>query len=331
MAIDSRLRQREHGDDHDAKLIAILALPNFTLLSLGSILDTLRLANRVAGRAIYRWQLVGLETEIASSSSVTLLADATVAEKQSRHADIVIVCGGVGGHLYKDRKLLAWLRAHDHHGAILGAVSTGVWPLARAGLLDGRRCTVHWDDRPSFAASFPLVSVQNDIFVQDGRRLTCSGGVAIVDMILHLIVMQHKRSFADEVADLLIHPRIRTADEKQRKSERDEAVALGVVRRVVRLMEAHIETVLPIVDIAEQTGRSPRQLERLFAQAFETTPKRYYDLIRLRRAHKLLTETDMSVTEIAMCCGYATQPQFSAQFRKTFAKSPRQCRKAALA
>lgn len=331
VATESISRHGPQGEEHDARLVAIVALPSFTLLALGSILDALRLANRVSGRAIYRWQLVGLDSAITASSHVNLIADATVAEMQGRHADIVIVCGGIDGHLHKDRRLHAWLRMLDHHGAIIGAVSTGIWPLARAGLLDGRRCAVHWDDRVSFSASFPLVAVQHDIFVQDGRRLTCSGGVAIVDMVLHLIAMQHSQGFADDVADLLIHARIRTADEKQRKSERVETAALGVVRRVIRLMEAHVETVLPIVDIAEQTGRSPRQLERLFAQAFETTPKRYYDLIRLRRAQKLLTETELSVTEIAIRCGYASQPQFSVQFRKAFAKSPRQCRQTARA
>jgi len=309
------------------KSIAIVALPHFTLLALGCIIDALRLANRVAGAPVYRWQVVGLDRKITASSMVSIDADLSLADAAGVEADIVLLCGGVDGHLqHNERRLRAWLRDLDCRGAIIAAVSTGVWPMARAGLLDGRRCAVHWDEIPAFSANFPLVDVQRDIFVQDGRRLTCSGGVAIVDMILHIIALQHGVAFADDVADLLIYARIRTANEKQRKSERVEGSVQGAVRRAIRLMETNVETVLAIDDIARRIGSSSRQLERLFARRFRTSPKRYYDLIRLRQACKLLSDTDIPVTEVAIRCGYGSQPQFSRQFRKIFEKSPLQYR-----
>lgn len=306
----------------NARTVAIIALPRFTLLALGCIIDVLRLANRVAGQAVYRWQVIGLTRTVTSSSNVGVVADASIAEVRGTHADIVIVCGGLDGHLHNERKLRSWLRDLDQRGAIIGASSTGIWSLAKAGLLDGRRCAVHWDDMPSFSASFPLVDVQREIFVHDGRRLTCSGGVAIIDMVLHLIAVQHNAAFAGHVADLLIHARARAPDEKQRRSERTEAPAFGVVSRAIALMESNIETVLSIDDLADRLGRSPRQLERLFSKAHQMSPKKYYDLIRLKRARKLLAETDMSVTEVAIRCGYVSQTQFSSQFKKVFEKSP---------
>lgn len=280
------------AEDTSHASVAVVLLPDFTLLTLGCISDTLRLANRVAGRAIYSWNVVGLERTVVASSKISVAADTSIAEAQSTSPDIVIVCGSIDGHLRNERKLRSWLRDLDHRGAIIGAVSTGVWPLARAGLLDGRRCAVHWDDVSSFSATFSLVDVKPEIFVHDGRRLTCSGGVAVIDMILYVIAMRHGVSFADNVADLLVHPKIRRADEKQRRSESKEALAQGAVKRAVQLMERHVEAVLPIDEIAKMIGRSPRQLERLFANAFSLSPKRYYDGIRLRQAKKLLVETE---------------------------------------
>ncbi len=317
-------------DAPPTKLIAIVALPHFTLLALGCIIDAFRLANRVAGAPIYRWLVIGFDKKVVASSMLSVDADLALAHDHDVEADIVVLCGGVDGYLQQnERQLRTWLRDTDRRGAIIAAVSTGVWPMARAGLLDGRRCAVHWDEIPTFSANFPLADVQRDIFVQDGRRLTCSGGVAILDMILHIITMHHSVTFADDVADLLIHARVRTANEKQRKSERVEVSVLGSVRRAIRLMETNIEIVLTIDDIAKRIGRSPRQLERLFAKTFRTPPKRYYDLVRLRQACRFLTDTDIPVTEVAIRCGYVSQPQFSQQFKKTFKKSPLQYRQKA--
>lgn len=311
------------------QLVAIVALPNFTLMALGCITDTLRLANRVAGHPLYRWLVVGLDRTIKASSEVSILADSTIAEMKERAVDIVIVCGGLQGHLHRNRRLCAWLRMLDRRGAIIGATSTGIWPVAHAGLLDGRRCAVHWDELATFTENYPLVEAQPDIFVADGRRLTCSGGVAIVDMVLNLIAMQHSKIFAQNVADLLVHARIRPADEKQRKYDQVNLAALGPVQRAIALMEDSIETVLPIRELAARVGCSSRQLERLFRSALETTPKQHYNLIRLRHARKFLTETNIPISEIAIRCGYLSQPQFSAQFKKIFGQSPRHCRQTA--
>ncbi len=302
--------------------VAIVVLPRFTLLVLGCIVDALRLANRAAGRNLYGWTVIGLERTVVTSSNVKLSAELSVAEICVMAPDIAIVCVGVEGHHYIDKRMLACLLDLDRRGAITGAVSTGVWSLAQAGLLNGRRCAVHWDDIPSFSARFPLVDVQREIFALDGRRMTCSGGAAVIDMMLNLIAMQHLRALADDVADLLIHPKVRTGTDKQRRSERGETDTVGVVRRAIALMEDHVELLLPIDDLAARVGHSPRQLERLFARAVNMPPKRYYDLIRLKRARKLVTETELPITEVAIRCGYQSSTQFSVQFKKAFEISP---------
>ena len=306
--------------------VAIVALPRCTLMVVGCIVDALRLANRAAGRDLYRWSLVGLEPTIVSSAGVELKADRIIDAAGAGTPEVVIICGGLEAHRYVDRRVQAWLRAVDSHGAITGAVSTGVWMLAHAGLLDGKRCAVHWDEKPSFTARFPRTEARDEIFTHDGRRMTCSGGVAVVDMMLHLIATQNGPALADAVADLMIHASVRTAVERQRPRERTDSPVSGVVRRAVALMEDHVEPVLAVEAIAARLGQSPRQLERLFGQAFGVPPKRYYDLIRLRRARKLVTETELAVTEIAIRCGYHSATQFSAAFKRAFGRSPRQLR-----
>jgi AraC family transcriptional regulator, glycine betaine-responsive activator len=310
--------------------VAIVLLPRFTLLVPGCIMDALRLANRVAARELYRWSVIGLEQSVVSSSHVTLNADRTIDELADLTPDVVIICGGLEGHRYVNLRVLSWLRDLDIRGAITGAVSTGVWSLAEARLLDGRRCAVHWDEIPSFSVRFPLVDVQRDIFAQDGRRLTCSGGTAVIDMMLHLLKLQHGKALADDVAELLIHGRIRTGTDKQRRGEDAEASAPRPLRRATALMQDHVERTLSIDALAARLGLSTRRLERLFGRTFGMPPKRYYDLIRLHYARKLLVETDLPVTEVALRCGYLSPTQFSARFRKRFGLSPHRQRQEGL-
>ncbi len=307
--------------------VAIVMLPCFTVMVLGCVVDALRLANRAAGRTVYRWTLVGLERTVVASSDIHISADRTVAEVADLAPDVVVVCGGLDGHRHVDRRVSKWLRDLDRRGAITSAVSTGVWSLAHAGLLDGRRCAVHWDDIPTFQDRFPLVDVQREIFAQDGRRMTCSGGVAVVDMMLHLIALQHGRTIGDEVADLMIHARSRTGTDKQRRSEDMGVATVGAARRAVALMEEHIEAVLPIEEVAARTGQSTRQLERLFTRVFGMSPKRHYDLIRLTRAQKLIAATTLPITEIAIRCGYRSPTQFSSRFKTAFGTSPSDMRR----
>jgi AraC family transcriptional regulator, glycine betaine-responsive activator len=310
--------------------VAIILLPRFTLLGPGCIVDTLRLANRAVGHEVYSWSIVGLEPTIMSSSLITLNADRTIDDIASLTPDAVIVCGGLEGHRYVNRRVLSWLRDLDIRGAITGAVSTGIWSLAEARLLDGRRCAVHWDDIPSFSVRFPLVDVRRDIFAQDGRRVTCSGGTAAIDMMLHLLKLQHSKALADDVAELLIHGRTRAGADKQRRSADAEPSVPRPLRCAIALMQDHVEPTLSIDALAGRLGLSTRRLERLFGGAFGMPPKRYYDLIRLHRARKLLVETDLPITEVALRCGYLSPTQFSARFHKSFGLSPRRQRQEGL-
>jgi AraC family carnitine catabolism transcriptional activator len=152
----------------------------------------------------------------------------------------------------------------------------------------------------------------------------------VIDMMLHLLKLQHGKALADDVAELLIHGRTRAGADKQRRDQDAEASATRPLRRAIALMQDHVEPTLSIDALAARLGLSTRRLERLFGAAFGMPPKRYYDLIRLHRARKLLVETDLPVTEVALRCGYLSPTQFSARFRKRFGLSPRRQRQEGL-
>ncbi|WP_171026359.1 GlxA family transcriptional regulator [Mesorhizobium comanense] len=306
--------------DTRTRSVSILLLPKFTVLQLGCIVDTLRIANRVAKYEAYSWQIVATTDDVLSSTGIRISADVLIGSVKA--SDFVIIVGGLDGYLHQDKSVRGWLQHISHGGAEIGAVSAGVWALARSGLLNGRRCAIHWDDAPSFAEMFPDVTATKDIFVRDGRFYTCAGGIAATDMMLQIIGDKYGSVFAADVADLLIYSRRRPSSAVQRRVEVEDPISTEPVRRAVALMEDHIETLITVEAIAKRIGISRRKLERQFVSSLGATPKQYYVTMRMRRARKLLLETKLAVTEISFRCGYMSTSQFSNEFKAIYELSP---------
>lgn len=304
----------------DVTMVTIALPENFTMLTVGCITDTLRIANRISGRELYRWRTVGATPSVQSSSGISFACDTEF--DLNDQTEIAILCGGLDCYAQNNQRKTAWLRQVDRRGATIIAISTGVWTLARTGMLNGRKSAVHWDEVPSFTASFPEVSVSRDIFVFDGRFVTCSGGSATLDMMLALLDHRHGSIFAGKVADLLICSNRRTSNEMQRRVDRQGNATVNIVQKAVALMEKNIENTLTITKISEQVGHSQRQLERKFISSLGVTPKNYYTNIRLSFARKLVIETRISLTEVAIRCGYKSVSQFTKEFRSKYENSP---------
>ena len=303
-----------------ARSVSILLLPKFTLLQLGCVVDTLRIANRVARYEAYNWKIIATTDAVLSSTGISINADLPLGSVKT--SDFVIIVGGLDGYLHQDKSVRGWLQHISHGGAEIGAVSAGVWALARSGLLNGKRCAIHWDDAPSFAEMFPDVTATKDIFVKDGRFYTCAGGIAATDMMLQIIGDKHGSVFAADVADLLVYSRRRSSTAVQRRVEVEDPISTESVRRAVALMEDHIETLITVEAIAKRIGISRRKLERQFVSSLGATPKQYYVTMRMRRARKLLLETKLAVTEISFRCGYMSTSQFSNEFKAIYELSP---------
>ncbi|WP_347266531.1 GlxA family transcriptional regulator [Paracoccus sp. (in: a-proteobacteria)] len=297
-------------------------LERFTLISFAAAIEPLRLANRLSGRRLYDWRLCAEQGTSATCSNGTRLAlDGPLPE--TGHGDTILVCGGIDVARAATRPLLAWLRREARRGSRIGALCTGAWVLAEAGLLDGRRAAIHWENHDGFSERFPQVTLVRSVFTEDGNRLTAAGGTAAIDMMLHQIARSHGADLAGRVAEQLIHGAIRSGEDRQRNSVPERLGSRHPrLAQVVARMEASIEDPVSPAELAAEAGMSPRQLERLFARYLGCSPKRYYMEIRLERARNLLAQTRMGVMEIALACGFASSAHFSKCYRAAYGSTP---------
>ncbi len=309
--------------------IGFFMVPEFSMIALASALDTLRLANRTSGQSFYRFLLISVDGgPVTASNGTPLAAEAAIADVEALNA--VAVCGGVDIHRFENRKVDSWLRRLSRAGTDIGALCTGSHVLARLGLLDGYRCTIHWENLAGFAEQFPDVDVTNELFEIDRDRFTCSGGTAAIDMMLNVIAMQHDPQLAGKISDFLIHDRIRGPHDHQRMALRSRlAASHPKLLSVVSQMEEHLEEPLSCTDLAAGIGLSTRHLERLFHKHFSKTPTRYYLEMRLDRARLLLLQTSLSVLGVALACGFVSASHFTKCYRDHFGRTPREERRAA--
>ncbi|TDB03037.1 GlxA family transcriptional regulator [Halomonas marinisediminis] len=304
--------------------IGFLLLPGFSQLAFASALEPLRMANHLAGHRLYTWHLVSHDGgEVHASNGLATLVDQALEPMPA--LDLMLVCSGVGVQAHCERPVLTWLRRLAERGTPLGALCTGSYVLAMAGLLDGYRCTLHWEHIGSLHAArrFPAVTFSSQLFVMDRDRFTCSGGIAPLDMMLNLIGRQQGLGLAEAIAEEFIHERIRGVDDRQRTPLR---VRLGhshpKLEEVATLMEANLQEPLALDELARYAGLSRRQLERLFQRYVEVPPLKYYLALRLARARLLLLQTDMPITEVALACGFISPPHFTKCYHDHFGHSP---------
>jgi len=301
-----------------------LLLPRFSSMPFTSAMEMLRAANRLSGKPLYSWSVIAPDTAPAvASSGVRVLPDFAI--DQVERIDNLIVVAGMEVERIDDKRVFNFLRRIARQGSRVGAVSTGSYVLARAGLLDGYRCTIHWENIPGFKEAFPQLEVTDELFEVDRNRFTCAGGTAALDLMLSVIALDHGRELATACAEAFMHERIRDRHDPQRMALR---ARLGVshpkLLKVIELMEGSLEEPLPRSRLARQTGLSTRQLERLFRKYLQRTPTRYYLELRLAKARTLLLQTSLSVLDVALACGFVSASHFSKCYREFYAKTPRQ-------
>ena len=306
----------------DARRIGFLLVPHFSMIAFTAAIEPLRLANRVSGRDLYAWRLFSADGgPVRASNGVEISVDHTFAEAQK--LDAAIVCAGLDVQLVEHRRLVATLRRLSSFGSAIGAVCTGAYVLAKAGLLDGHRATIHWENHAGLLSAFPTLDLSQELFEIDRNRFTCAGGTAAVDMMLSVIARDHGPEIAAKVTDQLIHGRIREAGERQRLDLRARlGVAHPKLLAVAALMERSIERPLPCAVLAAEAGLSVRQLERLFARYLGRSPTRHYLLVRLERARHLLRQTSLPVLSVGLACGFASASHFSKSYSEHFGRTP---------
>jgi AraC family transcriptional regulator, glycine betaine-responsive activator len=303
--------------------VGFLLIDSFSLMSFTCAMEVLRQSNRLASKTLYEWYVCSMGGEdVACSAGIRI---------ESRHdflsapdPDLLLIVSASARPLEQEVLVHRRLRYLASRGARLGAVTFGAYVLARAGLLDGHRCTVHWENLEAFRETFPRLEVTGDLYEMDGERYTCSGGTAAMDMMLRLVALEHGEEFACTVADQFLHQRIRGRQEHQRMPLRARiGVSHPKLLRYVELLESDGDMRLSQRELAQRVGLSSRQLERLFRKYLGTTPSRYSMDHRLQRARSLLRDTSMSIIEVAVVCGFASHSHFSKSYRDRFGTTPR--------
>ena len=297
-------------------------MEHFTLLSFSSALDALRIANRMSGKKLYDWTFIGESEEFVSCSAGTQFKlDNPLIELH--RDDTILLCGGTAIQASTTKKLIGWLRREARRGLVIGGLCTAAYPMAKAGLLEEKKATIHWENQDSFAEEFLEVELTKTVFVCDGNRYTTAGGTSSIDLLLKIIADDHGEELANAVADQMIYSSIRTDQDTQRLSV---PTRIGVrhpkLSKVIQMMEINIEEPISPSVLAKDVGMSTRQLERLFRRYLDRSPKRYYMELRLQKARNLLMQTDMSVINVALACGFTSPSHFSKCYRAHYDTTP---------
>ena len=217
------------------------------------------------------------------------------------------------------------------YGAGLGAISTGTYILAKAGVVEDRKCTIHFDRAASLREEFPAIDLVDGVFENDRGLATCAGGTSAIDLFIHIVSEDHGEQIASSIAHQFLQDRVRNAQEVQSKAKH-QAVRIKSERlfNAMTLMEQNIEEPLSSLEVAEAVGLSERQLQRLFREHTGRTTNDYYVNLRLQHSQLLLLQTSMPIVQIALASGFATPSHFSKRYRDRFGYSPRLERKRAL-
>ncbi|PCI06088.1 MAG: AraC family transcriptional regulator [Hyphomicrobiales bacterium] len=318
-------------DNRTVCSVVFFLVPDFSMIAFATAIEPMRIANRMLGYDYYQWRLASLDGNAVCASNGIEVA-VTRDLKQERQAlsssmrpAITFLCSGIDVEKVENKSLYAYLRENKNSGVTVAGLCTGAYLLAAAGLLNGKRCAIHWENLPGFAEKFPTAEVYADLYEIDGNIWTCAGGTASLDMMLSMIARDHGDEIVNSVCEQALTDRVRSPTDRQRLPLR---ARLGVqnakVLSIIEFMEANISEPLPLVDIAKYVGLSRRQIERLFHQHMGRSPARYYLEIRLDRARHLLIQSTLPVVDVAIACGFISASHFSKCYREMYGKPPLQ-------
>ncbi|MGB3875555.1 MAG: GlxA family transcriptional regulator [Shinella zoogloeoides] len=302
--------------------VTILLLPESSIMSLASVLDPMRAANRVMPEPVFRWTILSPGGKpVVLTCGVEIRVDGSFDDAMS--GDALLVIAGFNQDRHANRSFISRLKKVTRRFGIVAGIESGCWLLARSGLLDGRDATAHWEELEDFAAAFPALNVRADRFVTDGPLWTSGGASPTFDMMLHLVRERFGSAVALDVASVFVY------DETHAATDAQPLVSLGRLAEhqpdlaaAIRLMERTIDRPLTIAALARRLGFSTRKLETLFAGGLGIGPGKYYLRLRLTAAQRLVRDTPLSMQDVALRSGFDSLSAFSRAFRNHFGASP---------
>lgn len=307
--------------------IGCLLIDNFALMSFSSVVEPLRAANWLAGRTLYEIEYISASGGRITSSNgalieTTMTIESTISDPIKK-LDILFVIAGGDPTSFHDSFIFSHLRQLSLSGVILGGVSGGPVILAAAGVMKGRRMTVHWEHLDWLREKSPNLLIDRTLYVIDRDRITCAGGIGPLDMMHALITQDHDADFARQVSDWFLHTEIRPSGSAQRAQLVDRyATQNQAVILAIEAMENHIADPLLLAQLARRAMVGTRQLNRLFKAELKLSTMGFYRQLRLHKARGLLSHSSLSITDIALATGFTSSAHFSSAFKQQFADTP---------
>lgn len=316
-----------HPPPNRSVQVVIVALPESSIMSLASVLDPMRAANRVAGKVLFEWKILSPAGQpVLLTCGVSIAVDGMFSAQAE--GDLLLVIGGFNLERYAGKSFIASLQSCARHFSVVAGIESGCWLLARSGLVNGRAATAHWEELEDFALAFPGISVRADRFVTDGKFWTSGGASPTFDMMLHMIRQRFGSAVALDVASIFVYDETHAATDAQPLVSLGRMEALDpALARAIRLMERTLDRPLSVAALALRAGQSQRKLEMRFAKALGISPGAYYLRLRLQAAHRLAGDTQVPIREIALRCGFDSLSSFSRAFKHLYGESPLKSRR----
>ena len=310
------------SQDRDTRKFLFVLIENFSLVAFSNAIEPLRLANRTAKRRLYSWELASENGQkVTCSNGISLDVDVDIHSAKTHN--FVVLCSGENVKDYTKKSMINWIRKEARNNKNIGAICTATYILAKAGLLDNSKSTIHWENQEALKEDFGDLDITESIYTIDKRKFTSAGGTASLDLMLKIIAEDFNTDLAKLIADQMLHDSIRTEMDKQLPSTPNRIGARNPkILTAIKSMETNIEEPLSPQTLATNLGISMRQLERLFQRYFSKSPKRYYMALRLQKARNLLLQTDMNVLQIALACGFSSSSHFSKCYKSEFNVTP---------
>ncbi|MEI4487120.1 GlxA family transcriptional regulator [Frigidibacter sp. MR17.14] len=303
-------------------VLSFVLTPGFTMLAFTSAVEPLRVANQLTGRRLFEWHVWSEGgTPVTGSNGLSVIVDGPI--PKDTQPGYVLICGGVEPDTNTSQALADWIRSQWRRGRTVGSLCSGAYTLARAGILGGRRFTLHWENIAGFCQVYPQLEPLRRLYCMDDRIVTCAGGVAGAEMVLKIISDHVGPVVAQAVMDMCLLTQNRRAEDDQvaslasRLGTRNPHILAAAV-----YIESRLEEEVQVAECAEHIGVTSRQLQRLFREKLGMTPKEYLTTLRLRKGRGLLAETNLSVLEIALSCGFSSAAHFARSFRRKYGVSP---------
>lgn len=311
-----------------AQTIAFILFPGFSLLTLAAFLEPLKSANQLLAGARYKWVIVGDQASLECSNGIRLTPDLSPEDFRREisvgvRPDFVLLCCGRDYRKQSTHDSQTLIRHLVRRGIPIGGLGAGSWLMAEAGILEGKRCTVHWQEFAPFAETYPDVQLEDSLFVKDGQVYSCPGEFASFDFALSLVRADFGDTPINSICDQLITDPYRLTDRQRIRFRLSPGPISAKIAKILEAMERNMEVRKPVSQLANECGMSARQMQRLFDKYLNTKPMQYYLEMRLERAKQLLTKTDLPIMSIALSCGFESASHFAKCFKDHYKTTPK--------